>query len=340
MVMRWLLRLSLMLMLTLSAILFYFYVEYQSFNKQELNLPETGMTVLFQSGMSYPAMIKKLEAQGVTHFDWRWRVLGRLHQQSYQAGEYHLEPGLKPLDLLNRLHQGRVFRHQFTIIEGWTVAQLRQALAELPRLRIETTDWDQARLSKALGIVYDDTITAPLEGWFLPETYDYGYGDSDFDLLQRAHRAMLDALNDVWQSRDPSLPYQTPLQLLTMASIVEKETAVADERAQVAGVFVRRLQKGMRLQTDPTIIYGLGASFDGNLKRIHLRTDNPYNTYTRHGLPPTPIALPGRAALEAAVAPADGNSLFFVATGDGRHVFSANLAEHERNVDRYQRRRR
>ena len=185
-----------------------------------------------------------------------------------------------------------------------------------------------------------DLPTTSPEGWFLPATYDFRRGATDADLLGRAHRAMLERLEAAWDGRSPDLPYRSAYEALVLASIVEKETAVADERPRVAGVFVRRLKRGMRLEADPTVIYGLGNRFDGNLRRRDLRRDSPYNTYRRKGLPPTPIALPGTASLHAALHPAEGNELFFVATGEGRHVFSATFAEHRRAVDAWQRGRR
>jgi UPF0755 protein len=174
------------------------------------------------------------------------------------------------------------------------------------------------------------------EGLFFPSTYRFDDGDSDADILRRAYRRMQRVLDDAWAKRDPELPYATPYEALIMASIVEKETGQADEREAIAGVFVRRLRRGMKLQTDPTVIYGLGAAFDGNLRRADLRRDTPYNTYTRHGLPPTPIALPGAAAIEAALHPADGKALYFVAKGDGSHHFSDSLRQHNNAVRRYQ----
>lgn len=322
----------------------YLYREYQSFLQQPLTIPDSGVEVLISKGSAYPSIIRQLEAAGMTRSSWHWRLLGRLRSDSpegrYQAGEYRFLPGLNPSQVLDRIAAGDVVHYSFTIIEGWTVRQMRLALAELPRLERVTGNWSEAELADALGIVTQHPDANILEGWFLPASYDYHRGHTDLDILRRAHRAMQQALEQSWQQRAGDLPYQNPYELLTMASIVEKETGLPDERDQVAGVFVRRLHKGMRLQTDPTIIYGLGAAFDGNLKRIHLRTDGPYNSYTRHGLPPSPIALPGVEALEAAAHPADGTALYFVATGDGGHVFSSTLAEHERNVDRYQRKRK
>ena len=341
--MRWLLRLFTLLLITGVAAAVWLYRDYQNFLETPLRIAEPGITLVIEPGTSYPAMVGQLATAGLTTKNWHWRVLGRLRQGtalgSYQAGEYFFASGSLPGQVLDRIAVGDVVRYSYTVVEGWSVRQLRQTLAELPRLQRLTTDWSDAQLAAELGLPAGEEITNPLEGWFLPATYDYHYGHSDLDLLQRAHRAMREALDQAWAGRADNLPYDNPYDLLTMASIVEKETGLPDERDQVAGVFVRRLHKGMRLQTDPTIIYGLGAAFDGNLRRVHLRTDGPYNTYTRHGLPPSPIALPGREALAAAAHPAAGDALFFVATGNGGHAFSATLAEHERNVDRYQRRR-
>ncbi|GIX21291.1 MAG: hypothetical protein KatS3mg121_0074 [Gammaproteobacteria bacterium] len=252
-----------------------------------------------------------------------------------KAGEYTVRPGERLVDLVDRIARGEVSLHAFTIVEGWTFAQLRRALRDSPLFTPTLAGLDDAAVMAALG-----RPGRHPEGWFLPETYHVARGSSDRVLLERALEAMERALEAVWAGRDPDLPLRDPYELLILASIVEKETAVPDERPLIAAVFVNRLRRGMRLQTDPTVIYGLGEAFDGNLRRADLRRDTPYNTYTRNGLPPTPIALPGRAALEAAAHPADSDVLYFVARGDGRHHFSRTLAEHNAAVDRYQRRRR
>ena len=223
-------------------------------------------------------------------------------------------------------------RHAVRLIEGWS---WRRALAEIQsHPLVKTTVESPAEVARALELPTPDP-----EGWFLPATYDFRRGATDIALLEMAHRAMVERLERVWPERSGGLPYRDPYEALILASIVEKETAVPEERPRVAGVFVRRLQRGMRLQADPTVIYGLGERFDGNLTRRDLRRDSPYNTYRRGGLPPTPIALPGAAAIHAALHPASGDELFFVATGEGRHVFSNTLAEHRKAVDAWQRRR-
>ncbi len=251
-----------------------------------------------------------------------------------QAGTYEVLPGDTPQAVLARIVAGRTKRFDITFVEGATFADLRRVLAAAPHL--QTT---------LAGVADDDVMAAldlppgPPEGLFFPSTYHYADGSTDRDVLRRAWRKMQQVLDAAWELRAPELPYTDAYAALIMASIVEKETGSAGERAEIAGVFVRRLRRGMKLQTDPTVIYGLGAAFDGNLTRADLARDTPYNTYTRGGLPPTPIAMPGRAAIEAALHPADGETLYFVARGDGSHQFSKTLREHNQAVRRYQLRR-
>jgi UPF0755 protein len=222
-----------------------------------------------------------------------------------------------------------VVQYSLTIVEGMTLQQL---LEQLKQHRAIISNTEPQTLAKQLGISHSSA-----EGWFLPETYAFPANTQDLGFLQRAYQKMQTVLNQEWQQRAADLPYKTPYEALIMASIIEKETAAAEERAKIAGVFVRRLEKGMRLQTDPTVIYGMGAQFDGNLRRKDLRKDTPYNTYTRKGLPPTPICLPGKASIHAALHPEQGEELYFVATGkDGKHVFSKTLTEHNKAVRRYQ----
>jgi len=234
--------------------------------------------------------------------------------------------------LLINMGTDKVLQRNFTIVDGWTFAELRQALAKAEKLNHDSSALDDTAIMQKIGAA-DETP----EGRFLPETYAYVKGDSDLDILKRAHLAMARMLATLWPARDQNLPLATPYDALILASIVEKETGRADERARIAGVFVRRLQDHMLLQTDPTVIYGMGASYNGSIHKVDLITDTPYNTYTRPGLPPTPIALPGKPALLAALHPAPGSELYFVARGDGGHVFSSTLEEHNRNVDCYQR---
>jgi UPF0755 protein len=263
-----------------------------------------------------------------------WQALARElgAANKLQVGEYALEPGMSPRDLLIAMRDGRVVNRRFTIVEGWNIRDLRGALARNPDLQHETGDLTDSALMTKLGHAGQHP-----EGRFLPETYLYVRGDSDLDILRRAHDAMAKALDAAWEDRATDNILRTKDEALVLASIVEKETGVADERPQIAGVFARRLKIGMRLQTDPTVIYGMGSTYAGNIRRADLLTDTPYNTYTRTGLPPTPIAMPGRDALVAATRPAAGDALFFVAVGDGsgRHVFTRSLAEHQMAVRAY-----
>ena len=251
---------------------------------------------------------------------------GRIH-----VGEYRLEPGLDSLGLLEVLVRGRVLRRSLTLVEGWRFRDVRAALAGAPRLESTIDALDDAAIMQRLGV----PDLAP-EGRFFPDTYEYVAGTTDLTLLRRAFERMQEVLAEEWERRDFDLPLAIPDEALVLASLIEKETAVADERRRIAGVFIRRLERGMRLQTDPAVIYGLGEDFDGNLTRAHLRTSSPWNTYLEPGLPPTPIAMPGRASIRAALHPAEGDALYFVARGDGSSVFSATLEEHNRAVRRYQ----
>jgi len=249
-----------------------------------------------------------------------------------RAGSYEIEPGATPRSLLARMVQGDEAFERLRLIEGWTFRQLRAALAAAPHLKQQGAAMTEAELMAALGLP-----GVPAEGRFFPDTYLYSRGVSDLTVLRRAAAMQAKRLSEVWATRRADLPLQTPEQALVLASIVEKETGRPADRGQIAGVFINRLRIGMPLQTDPTVIYGLGAAFDGNLRKRDLLTDTPYNTYTRRGLPPTPIAMPGLAALRAAVQPDATQALYFVARGDGSSVFSADLAAHNRAVNQYQR---
>jgi len=295
-------------------------------------IPPAGQMVTIQlpKGSHFQGLIQQLEALGLLRSSIAWRIYGRISQPLVRAGEYRLEPGEGIRDLLAKVEQGQIVQHRLTIVEGWTVARLREALASEPRLEQATALWSDQELMESLGCP-----DCWAEGRFLPETYVYVRGDSDFELLHRAWLAMQDAVQEAWMARDPSSPLNDPDELLIMASLIERETAVPSERTTIAGVFARRLEKGMRLQTDPTVIYGLGDAYNGRLTRADLRTDHPWNTYTRGGLPTTAIALPGLASLLAAGQPEAGQALYFVAKGDGTHVFSNTLDEHNEAVNRY-----
>ena len=258
----------------------------------------------------------------------------RLSGQSrlMRAGSYEIAPGTSPERLLSMLVRGEESLRTLTMVEGWNWRQVRQALAKAEHLVPDSRTLSDEVLMTQLG----RPGVAP-EGRFYPDTYSYTKGTSDMAVLQRAMKAMDKQLQHAWEARQPGVALQSPEQALILASIVEKETGKAQDRAQISGVFNNRLRIGMRLQTDPTVIYGLGEAFDGDLRRVHLTTDNPWNTYTRGGLPPTPIAMPGKASLLAAVQPAKTSAIYFVAKGDGSSHFSATLDEHNRAVNRYQR---
>lgn len=261
-------------------------------------------------------------------------ILARVTQKSgkLKAGTYELKPGTSPRALLDQLVRGEFAQEALTIIEGWTFRQMRQAVAAAKGLKHDTTDMSDKEL---LARITSDFKAA--EGLFFPDTYLFAKGASDLQVYRQAHALMLNRLAAAWEKRDPSLPYSTPYQALIMASIVEKETGQKSERAMIAAVFVNRLRAGMMLQTDPTVIYGMGDKFQGNIRKKDLETDTPYNTYTRSGLPPTPIALPGVQSLAAALGPAKSDALYFVAKGDGTSKFSGNLNDHNRAVNQYQR---
>jgi UPF0755 protein len=233
--------------------------------------------------------------------------------------------------LLNKIVAGEVEQFFLTIVEGWTFRQMLAAVHQHPEIDKKLAELNDEEIMRTLNL----PAVHP-EGQFMPDTYHFPDGTTDIQFLKRGWKAMQDYLHAQWQQRDEGLPLKSPYEALILASIVEKETGLARERPEIAGVFVRRLQKGMKLQTDPTVIYGIGPQFDGNIRRKDLRKDTPYNTYTRYGLPPTPIALPGKAAIKATLHPADGNSLYFVAKGDGSHQFSDTLDEHNRAVRRFQ----
>lgn len=260
---------------------------------------------------------------------WLARLRGDTH--AIRAGEYLVSPGTTVAGLLDLLKSGKVVLHALTLVDGWTFAQVMQAVADDPALRHTLAGQGPAAVMAALGHPGESP-----EGRFYPDTYQFPKGTSDVAFLQRAYRDMQTHLENAWQKRAPDLPYGSPYQALILASIVQKETAQPAERAEIAGVFVRRLQKGMRLQSDPTVIYGLGSAYTGKITYKDLRTDTPYNTYTRNGLPPTAICMPSLASIEAALHPAAGTALYFVARGDGTHQFSATLAEQNAAVQKYQ----
>jgi UPF0755 protein len=310
------------------------YVAFEKWLDRPLAVGESPLTVDVPSGQPFAATARELEARGVLDRpDWL-RAYARFTgaDARVKAGEYEISPGTTPRELLRLFESGVVVRHAVTIVEGWTFRSLRAALERSPYIDNTLAGQDDAAVMTALG----EPGTEP-EGLFFPDTYLFGKGTADIEILRQARSRMQRELDAAWEQRADDLPITTPYEALILASIVEKETALASERARIAGVFTLRMRRGMRLQTDPTVIYGLGEGFDGNLRRADLERDGPYNTYTRAGLPPTPIALPGAGALRAAVNPDERDEIFFVATGlpDGSHEFSRTLAEHEAAVRRY-----
>ena len=298
-----------------------------------LTMPPAPVEFEIPSGAGLRAAVHVLERAGIevhpVAFELLARSLGRA--PSIKAGNYELTGPTRPAELLDKLTRGAVMQAELRVIEGSTFAQLRAALNESPVLRHDTAELTEEQILARLG--------APekrAEGLFFPDTYLFARQSSDFAVLRRAYHAMQRHLAEEWAQRSDKVPYKAPYEALVMASIVEKETGRADERGRIAGVLVNRLRIGMALQADPTVIYGLGGSFDGNLKRAHLTADGPYNTYTRPGLPPTPIALPGLASIRAALQPEPTNALYYVSRGDGSSVFSRSLEEHNRAVSRYQ----
>jgi UPF0755 protein len=307
----------------------------RSFAAGPLDATPSGATVSVGMGASARTVARQLADLGATRWPWgvvvlaRWRGL----DARLQPGLYDLPAGTTPDSLLARIARGDAMRARITFIEGWTIRQLRAALDASPALRHDTAGLDTTAFSRRIGL--DDSNP---EGQFFPDTYTFVAGASDVTVLQRAHRELEARLARVWSTRAPGLPLASPREALILASIVEKETGAAADRPRVAAVFLNRLAIGMRLQSDPTVIHGLGARFDGNLTRAHLEADTPWNTYTRAGLPPTPIALPGEAAMAAVLQGPVTDALYFVARGDGTSEFSRTLADHNRAVNRWQRR--
>ena len=300
----------------------------------ELDVPDEGVTFIIDPGSSFSMVARRLVDDGLVESYFWLRVTGRWTgaENSIKAGEYRIERGMNSYKLLELFEKGAVQLYSFTIIEGWNRYDLLAALHASEFVDASMTDEDWPALLEELGA----PETNP-EGLFLPETYHFPRNTTDSEVLKQAYELMQEVLAEEWQARGEETLVKTPYEALILASIVEKETARADERQRISGVFTRRIAKRMRLQTDPTVIYGIGPGFNGNLTRKDLRTDTPYNTYTRHGLPPTPIAMPGKAAIHAALHPADGEELFFVATGlgDGSHKFSRTKDEHDAAVAEY-----
>ena len=301
--------------------------------RQPLDMTQDRVELRVAAGASARGIARQARAAGISVNEHLFIAAARLTDATghLRAGRYEIARGISHEGLLDKLRRGEVLREKLTIVEGWTVRDLRAALAAHADLRQDSARMSTAELLKAVG-----ASESHPEGLFAPDTYVFDPGSSDLDLLRNAYRAQASRLAEAWARRDPAVPLKTPYEALILASIVEKETGQASERGLVAGVFVNRLRRSMLLQTDPTVIYGLGEKFDGNLRKRDLLADGPYNTYTRAGLPPTPIALPGRAALQATLNPQTTRALYFVARGDGTSAFSETLSEHNRAVARYQ----
>lgn len=309
-----------------------FYQSYQGFKQTALNIAQTE-TFTIDAGTSFDRVNEQLVARGIVE---RPRYMSLLARETglatrIRTGEYQLTPGMTPVSLLELLVSGKVMQYTLTLVEGWNLREVLAAVEADPVLE-KTLDYaDRKQLMTQLGLPAQSA-----EGLFFPDTYYFPRGTTDRAFLQRAYDRLQSVLQEEWQQRAENLPYKSPYEALIMASIVEKETGLAAERGAIAGVFVRRLHKGMKLQTDPTVIYAMGEQFDGNIRKKDLSIDSPHNTYRYRGLPPTPIALAGREAIHAALHPESGKTLYFVAKGDGSHYFSETLAEHNRAVAKYQ----
>lgn len=324
-------KLAIALLLLLATGIGAFYIGLSQLDTP-LALDAPGLEYSVEQGHSLNRVVHDLAGQHILAHPVALKVYARLTgKTSIKAGEYQLTPAMTHRQLLDELYHGHVIQRYVTLVEGRTFRQALAALQQAPKLKQTLRGLSDQQILKTLNIAEKHP-----EGLFFPDTYQYTSQMSDADILRHAYERMQQVLAEEWDQRDGGLPYKSGYEVLIMASIVEKETGVAEERSAIAGVFVRRLQKGMKLQTDPAVIYGLGDTYKGNITRKHLQQDTPWNTYTRYGLPPTPIALPGREAIHAALHPEQSSSLYFVGRGDGHHYFSSTLAEHEKAVREYQ----
>jgi UPF0755 protein len=322
----------------------YTYQQYELFLSEPVNVVGDDTAFTIESGSNIRKVARQLASENILPAsnipfvkpEWLLIAHARITEQAgkIKAGEYAVEQGMSTAGLLQRFVSGKTIQYQISFIEGHDFKEIVASVKGHPRLEQTLSDEDYAQLMVKLGAPEG---THP-EGWFFPDTYHFPRGTTDFDVLKRSYETMVNYLNEAWQTREPHEHIKTPYQALILASIVEKETGVADERPLIAQVFLSRLKKGMMLQTDPTVIYGMGEQYDGNIRKKDLRTDTPYNTYTRRGLPPTPIATPGKAAIDAVFAPEETDALYFVATGleDGRHYFSRTYKQHRQAVIKYQ----
>lgn len=309
------------------------WMDFKGFMNSSVMLPSSGIDINVEEGASLASISRMLNEKGMLNSTFYPRLAGKLYPEltKLKQGEYHLEHGMSVFDIFKKLASGNVKIYQIRFIEGWAFKDFQAALNNEKRLVLELKDFDNQQIVAKLQL----PNSSP-EGWFYPDTYNFQRGKSDLDILLVAHKKMKEILNKYWKERDIGLPYEEPYQILIMASIIEKETGLAGERDKIAGVFIRRLNNNMRLQTDPTVIYGMGSTFDGDLRKKDLSNDSPYNTYQNKGLPPTPIAMPSEASISAAVHPAEGSELYFVAKGDGSHQFSTTLEEHNKAVRFFQ----
>lgn len=326
-------RLLGILIFVISILLAWGWMEYEGFIEKPLNLPDTGVNYTLQPGMTVRSLAEDLQQQGILDKPLLLRFLARWQGQAskLKAGEYFLPAGTTPAKLLEILSSSQVVQYALTIIEGWTFEQLMAAVRNDPVLEPTLKEIGNDQVMQHLG--FGDQHP---EGRFYPDTYHFPRGTTDAAFLKRAYKRMESVLQQAWEQRDEGLPLKNPYEALILASIIERETGKARERGRIAGVFIRRLKRGMLLQTDPTVIYGMGDRFDGNIRKRDLSSDTPYNTYLHKGLTPTPIAMPSGAAIHAALHPDEGSSLYFVATGDGGHHFSSTLEEHNLAVRKYQ----
>jgi UPF0755 protein len=304
------------------------------FTWEPLVFEDSPHTFVLKPGSNIRSVSHQLVEENILHEPWSFWVMARLSGKAsdIKAGNYQFTTGMTPFRIFQMISDGDVTQQGVTFIEGWTFSQMREELNRSENIEHVSMELSNTEIMARIGAAE----TQP-EGLFFPDTYYFTQGMSDVDILQRAYQAMQAKLQGAWEKRAAGLPYQSPYQALIMASLIEKETAKASERPLIAKVFLNRLKIGMRLQTDPTVIYGLGEKYDGNLHKQDLLNDTPYNTYTREGLPPTPIAMPGIASIEAALNPvAESKALYFVSKGDGSHMFSDSLEQHNRAVGHYQ----
>ncbi len=324
-----LMALSLLFLIVTTVLL---YNEYQAFLNTPLSIEKETIFEV-EPGMTFTDVNTKMKRLELTKDTGYFKILARHSGKAnkIKSGEYLLSPGLTPIELLNLLVSSKVIQYSFTLLEGWQVREMLQAIRATDLIEHTLLSDEAEKVMIELG--YTDK---PAEGLFFPDTYNFPKGTTDKAFLLRAYQRLHDVLAEEWQTRAENLPYKTAYEALIMASIIEKETGLASERSTIAGVFVRRLNKKMKLQTDPTVIYAMGKQYNGNIRKKDLDIDSPYNTYRYKGLPPSPIALVGREAIHAALHPEEGKSLYFVAKGDGSHYFSETLKEHNRAVTKYQ----